>query len=314
MKKVFQNIFRFVGIQQIIDWSRHHSLPGLNGVPVYDVVKFTVFEMKRDSILIRAKSVAFSFLVSIFPCIIVIFTLIPFIPLPSFQTTLMNIISSIIPLEAYDLVQNTIKDIINHQNGGLLSISLLLAGFYSARGVLGLMNSFDKALPNFRKRTGLNKYGIALKITFMLFILLVASMLLILAGQNSIHYILRKLNYENASSFYLVSVLKWIIIIMLFYSGISTIYYYGPATHKRWKFFNAGSTIAAFLCLIISLLLSSFINHFGNYNRLYGSIGTLIVLMIWIFYNSLILLVGFELNASIDYNKLQRDSANDEIE
>ena len=133
-------------------------------------------------------------------------------------------------------------------------------------------------------------------------------------GQDTIRYLLRLLGEESTYNVVLITIVKWIITVLLFYTGISVIYYYGPATHKRWRFFSAGSTLSAFLCLVISLLLSWFINHFGNYNKIYGSIGTLIVLMIWIFYNSLILLVGFELNASIDYNKLQRESSADEIE
>lgn len=297
-----------------VRWSRTHSLPGLNQVPLFDVLRFTFYEMKRDSILIRAKSASFSFLLSIFPSIIVVFSLIPFIHIRGFQNTLQSNIESLIPKEAYALVQNTINDIVQHQHGGLLSVSLLLACFYSVRGVLGLMNSFDKALPTFRKRTDLNKFVVAFKITLLLFFLLLGSIVLILEGQNLIHFIIRKTSLQNSSANFIFLIIRWLIIILTFYSSISIIYYYGPATHRRWKFFNAGSTVAAFFCIVISLLLSWFINTFGNYNRIYGSIGTLIVLMIWLFYNSLILLIGFELNASIDYNKLQRESIVDEIE
>ena len=169
MANVFKQIGKLFGLHLLVNWSRTHSLPGFSGVPLFDVIRFTVFEMKRDSILIRAKSVAFSFMLSIFPSIIVVFSLIPFLPFRHFKETLLTSISSIIPKEAYGLVQHTVNEIINHQNRSVLSISLLLAAFYSARGVLGLMNSFDKALPTFRKRNGFNKYMVSLKITLMLF-------------------------------------------------------------------------------------------------------------------------------------------------
>ena len=99
---------------------------------------------------------------------------------------------------------------------------------------------------------------------------------------------------------------KWLIIISLFLSAISSIYYFGPARKKRWRFISPGSLLAAFLCILTSVGFGLFVNNFGNYNKVYGSIGTLIVIMLWIYYNSLILIIGFELNASIDNARSSR--------
>lgn len=279
------------------------SLPGFEGQTVYDVFTFLVKEIQRDAVTTRAAAVTFSFLLSLFPAIIVLFTLIPYLPIDGLQEILMSYINELMPHNAYLVIDSTIRDIISHQRGGLLSLGIFLALYYSTRGVFDLMNSFDKAYPNFRKRKFITKIGVSIKITFLLFLLLLLSVVFIIAGEYVINWLMNYLDIKDSFTYFILSSVKWLTIIFLFYASVSLIYYYGPAVQKRWRFFSAGSTLAAFLSMLTSLLFSFFINNFGQYNKIYGSIGTLIVIMLWLYYNSLILLMGFELNASIDVNR-----------
>ena len=137
----------------------------------------------------------------------------------------------------------------------------------------------------------------------LLILLLILSIVFIVAGGSIIQYIMNWLGVTGNSTYFILASIKWGIIILLFYISISLIYFYGPAMHTRLRFFSVGSTVATFLSIITSLLFSYFINNFSTYNKLYGSIGTLIVIMLWLYYNSLVLLIGFELNASIEINK-----------
>lgn len=262
--------------------------------------------MGRDSILIRASSISFNFFVSIFPAILVMFTIIPYIPVPNFQVVLLSTLSDVLPDNVYVLLSGTIEDIVTREHSALLSVSIILSIYYASRGVLSLMNSFDKALPTFRKRNFLNNQLVAFKILLLLFLLLVVSITLFIGGEGLIQWVMRVIQAESTTTYIWFAIIRWVAVLVIIYFSIALIYYFGPATHNRWQFFSAGATLACGLSIISSILFSWLIDQFGQYNKLYGSIGTLLVMMIWLNYNSLSLLIGFELNASIEMNTSMR--------
>ena len=292
--------------------TKKYSLPGFDGQSMYDVFSFLFKEFQRDAINVRAGSVAFSFLLALFPATIVVFSLIPYIPIENYRDTLLNSLHQFMPDNVYHMVFNTINDIINHQHSGVLSIGIILSVYYSSRGVIGLINSFDKSYPSFRRRNFWRKTLVSFKITFLLFILFILSIGLIVAGNWAIESLMKLMGIEGTTAYYILASVKWLIIILLFYFSISLIYFYAPAMHTRLRFFSAGSTVAAFLSILTSVLFSAYINNFGNFNKLYGSIGTLIVIMLWLYYNSLVLIIGFELNASIEINKQRNNDLQNE--
>lgn len=209
----------------------------------------------------------------------------------------------VMPGNVYELLQSTIEDIVLRHRGDLLSISVILAIYYSTRGVLGMMNSFDKALPTFRKRTFWQKQGVAFKVTGLLTLLLLFSVGLIMGGEFFVRWVMKVFIAERDEVYIWLTIFRWIIIVFIYYFSISLIYFYGPARHTRWQFFSSGSTLATILLIVVSVLYSWLINQFGNSNKLYGSIGTLLVTQLYIYYNALGLLIGFELNASIEVNE-----------
>jgi membrane protein len=302
VKSLGDNIRKYSGWNALVEISKIKGFPGRREISVYEVLSFLFVEIQRDSILTRASSISFNFFVSLFPTILVLFTIIPYIPVPTFQNSLLGTLNDVLPENVYLLLNETISDIVTRQQGGLLSVSLILAIYYSSRGVISMMNSFDKALPTFRKRNFINRQLVALKITGLLFLLLVISVSMFIGGEVIIKWILRLLDAQNSNAYFWFTFIRWISIVLIFYFSISLIYYFGPAMHNRWQFFTAGSTLAAALSILSSILFSWLIDQFGQYNKLYGSIGTLIVMMLWIYYNSLSLLLGFELNASIEMN------------
>ncbi len=289
--------------EKILERTKQWSLPGFDGQSIYDVFSFLFKEFQRDAINVRAGSVAYSFMLSLFPAMMIIFSIIPYIPIQAYRDTLMNSLQQFMPHNAYQAIFTTIYDIINNQRTGVLSIGIILALYYSSTGVIGLINSFDKVYPSFRQRNFWMKTLVSFKITIFLFLLLILSVVMIVAGEYVIQYVMNLIGVKGGSAYFILASVKWLIIILLFYFSISMIYFYAPAMHRRFRFFSAGSTVATFLSILTSLGFSFFINNFSNYNKLYGSIGTLIVIMLWLYYNSLVLLIGFELNASIEINK-----------
>lgn len=303
MESLLDTIRKYSGWNALIALSKIKGFPGHRDISVYEVLSFLFLEMQRDSILLRASAISFNFFVSLFPAILVVFTIIPYIPIPTFQSVLLSTLNDMLPQNVFVLLNETIEDIITRQQGGLLSISIILSIYFASRAVISLMDSFDKALPTFRKRNFINNQLVAFKLMGLLFLLLIASVALFIGGETVIWWAMNLLGADSSPTFSLFVIIRWISIVALIYFAIALIYYFGPATHNRWRFFSAGCSLATILSILSSLFFSWIIDQFGQYNKLYGSIGTFVVLMLWLNYNSLSLLIGFELNASIEMNK-----------
>ncbi len=270
------------------------------------MVKFTLEELKRDALLTRAAAISFRILLSLFPAMLVLFAIIPLIPIHGFGNTLLDQLQGIMPEEAFHLISSSMHEIATRIHPGILSIGVLLSINFSVQAVLGLVGSFNKTHFTFRRRSGFQRILVAFKITGLLFLLFLVSVFFVIYGGRLVRTFMHHAGATSAFTFLSLSVLKWLIIIFFYYLGISLIYFYGPAVNTRWRFFSAGSTLATMLSIIVSVLFSFFINNFGRLNQIFGSIGALIMIMLWILYNSLSLLIGFELNTSIDFNKQKR--------
>jgi membrane protein len=286
--------------KKITKWWRTFTLPGFDGLPVYEVINHMVAELKKQPIGMRVGSVSYNFLMATFPGILFLFTLIAFIPIHGFQSALLTEMEKILPKDSYPMVKRTIIDIIRHQRGGLLSFTLLASLWYSMSGVRSLISAFDKKQSTFLKRNALKKLVIAFRITVLLNLNVLVSLGLIVGGKNLAYLVVKAFHWSK----YIVPVfntINWVFMVTFYSVGISVIYYYGPATAKRWKFFNTGSLLATFAVLVTSLGFSAFIQNFGRYNTLYGSIGALIIVIGWINLTAWVLIICFELNAAIDF-------------
>ncbi len=303
MKWLHRFLLRFGLYRKFITWSRSYILPGFHPLPLYDVIAFFANEIQERTLLNRASSLAFNFMLAFFPATIFLFTLIPFIPIKNFQGQLLNLLSTILPYNAYMAFQSTIEYIVKIHNGQLLSIGFLAALYFATNGVTNLMQAFNRSSLIVEKRTWLKRRVIALWLTLIISISLLAAITILIAGETFIGLLKSHIYSKGHFWIYLISFSRWVIVIALFFVSISVLYRYGPANKQKWKFFSTGSIMATILAVITSLGFTYYIDHFASYNKVYGSIGTLIILMLWLYLNSLILLIGFELNASIEYSK-----------
>ncbi|SMO84048.1 YihY/virulence factor BrkB family protein [Solitalea koreensis] len=284
-------------------WTKKTALPGFDGLPVYTVGIFFFNELKKEALVTRSSSVAYSFLLAIFPAIIFLFTLIPYIPINGFQDQLLSLLQQILPSNAYKATESTLFDIIKIQNSGLLSFGFLAALFFSTNGVNSLMRAFNKASLVAERRTFLRKRFIALVLTLIISLTLVVGITCLIAGEFTISFLKENRLIVGWFSFLMLQLLRWIIITFVFLFATSLLYYYGPSKTRIKRFISPGSVLATLLAIIVSIGFAFYINNFAAYNKLYGSIGTLIVIMIWLYLNSMIILIGYELNASIELSK-----------
>ncbi len=308
---LWERILALPVITHVVDLSKTYALPGMGKVPIYNVVMFIYGELQRETITTRANAVAFSFFLSLFPSLIFLFTLIPLLPVSANYLELIDVyLKDFLPVHAHLYLMEIITDIASIKREGLLSLGFFLAVFFASSGMLTLMSGFDKShTAAFKKRSWVRERVIAVLLTGLLAFLLISSFVMVVLGSQLFQVLLGYLEMSEHSVF-LVKVLRWVILLLLFYTVFTTIYTYGPSMHKRLHFFNPGATLATILSLLSSGAFAYFVNNFGQYNELYGSIGALIVLLIWIQINAFILIAGFELNASIAVNRFWRVISN----
>ena len=274
------------------------------GVSLYDIVEVFLEKLRNDEIITRANGVAFNFTLAIFPAIIFVFTLIPYIQiseLPDLNLEIMKFLREVMPASMYDTAASTIEDIISKRRGGLLSFGFIFSLFLATQGMMALMKAFNKCYRTVESRSFIKARLIATSLTFMLALVLFSAIILLIVGQQVIDFVV-ELEWLLIDDyvFYLVLGLRFIVLFLIFLIAISSIYYLAPAVHDRWEFFSAGSLTATLLSLAVTFGFSFYINNFGAYNKFYGSIGVLIALMVWLSFLSIIILIGFEINASID--------------
>lgn len=298
---------------RLVDWSKTHSLPGLKRIPLYNLISFIDRELKEDALITRANSMSFSFFLALFPATIVMFTLLAYTPLyDQFGTELEQAIHEIMPNQAGNTLFKIITDIATIQRGGLLSAGFLLALWFASNGMLSMMRGLEKDYNvTFKRRKPLEKRLIALQLTFLVGLVLVASVVFVIMGRIILEFVFRFIHADFVTKTLLFA-FRWVVVLLLFYSTFSTIYRFGSSTRRPISFFNPGALLATVLSIVTSWGFSFYVDNFGNYNQLYGSIGTLIVLMLWLQLNCMILLIGFELNAGIAVLRDMRKKKDDE--
>lgn len=290
-----------------------HLLTGIRlrkgQVSLFRILAIFRQKIQNDDIFERAYGVAFNLTLSVFPAIIFFFTLLPYLPFIE-EMQIMDFLREVLPPSVYTTANSTIRDILSRPRSGLLSFGVVFAFYLATNGMRSLMTAFNRIFKTRESRTFLKTRVMATLLTLIMTLMLLASVALLVFGQFTIKWLYHQAAILEAYEFYLILILRFLIMLLGFLLSISAIYYLAPSIQDRWKFISPGSTLAAILCLAASFLFSTYITDFGTYNKLYGSIGALIALMIWLYMLSVIILLGFTLNASIDTALLGRRSEN----
>jgi len=291
-------LLRLPVISQIVAFCKRKSLPGFSGVSIYNVISFVYNEaMKEDNdIVTRANSIAFNFFLSLFPLLIFLFTLLPILPFTAdYITILRDSTQDFFPKQAHEYLFGVIDGVASIRRKGLLSLGFIFAVIFSSSGMLTLMYGFHKSYDKvFKKRNYFKNRMVAIFLTMLVAGLFIVSLFLEL--------FIGKLEVGSYSAL-IINFFSWLFVVLVIYLGITLIYRFGPSMKRRIAWINTGAILATMLSILSSLAFSFFINSFGRYNEIYGSIGALIVLLLWIQINVFIVLVGFEFNASIAINK-----------
>ena len=280
---------------------------GFAGLSLYDVAIFFWKGLMEGAITTRASSLAFNFFLAFFPSIIVFFTLIPYIPIEGLQETLMELLAVVLPPSTNEITFTTLDDIINNPRGGLLSLGFILALYFSTNGINSLIEAFNSSYHIREIRPLIQQRILSLGLTLLLSVMLIIAIGLIIFGTVVVNYLVEN-SIITSSAADLIIYGKWIVMLSMLFFGISILFHLGPALKSKWKLFTPGSIFATIFIIITSIGFNYYINNFSQYNKIYGSIGTLMIILLWMYFNSIILLTGFELNASISNAKQRSEN------
>jgi membrane protein len=281
-------------------WLKNIHPKGFQGISLYDSLNFFRKEIFSAKFNDRASSVSFKFIMAIPPSLLLFFTLIPYLPIDNIDKTITDIIALITPSPSTQkAINKIITDFYKHKKNTLLSFSLILTLYYSSNGMLGLMRQFNRALPGFKKRNMVKRRSMAIALTglLMLSVIITAAFFIFQA------WVFKNIGAKAIQKNWIIQSVSYLIIAGMIFLTVCAVYRFGPAVKRRWKWVTPGSIVATTLIIITTLLLNWVVNNLVNYDKIYGSISTLIVFILWIFYNAQILLIGFELNVSIMVNR-----------
>ncbi len=310
LKKVKANLLKNKVLKQLIEWGKALQLPGFESVPLYQVVHFFIQGIRQGSITTRASAISFKFFMALFPSLLFFFTIIPYIPVEGIHDTLLELIRDFMPPNAYQATEHTIKDIIGHKRGGLLSVGAFLTLYFASNGVKSIIDAFNKTIHMDEQQRSWYRQLTGLWMIFIVILIITLAVALLTFGTDLLNLLAKKEIIRSASVITAIQIGKYIVSAAIIFFCISFIYYIAPVKKYKFRLISAGSTMATLLSLITTMGFNYFVSNFASYNALYGSIGTLIVVMLFIYFNSIILLIGFELNASIRSASMQKKGLN----
>ncbi|MBV2246899.1 MAG: YihY/virulence factor BrkB family protein [Lentimicrobium sp.] len=310
MKKLFGRIKDFYqslddrfmalrSIRKFIIFSKRLTLPGFDGIPIFDVAVFFVKGIQKGSITNRAAAFSFNLFLAIFPAILFFFSLIPYIPVHNFQDSLLDLLQEFIPQQAYDAVEGTLFDIVKRPRGSLLSFGFIFAMYFATNSINSLIEAFNKSFHTVETRSAFKQRLISIGLVFLLSLLVIVAIILITIGPFILRWLEEHRFINDTFLIITINASKWVITIALLFFAFSFLFYLAPVRKQRFQFISAGSTVTTILFILTSVGFNFYVNNFSRYNSLYGSIGALIIFMLWIYINAIVILLGFELNVSI---------------
>ena len=295
-------------IKPLITFTKKVHPPGFDGLSLFYVLQFFVQGLQKGSINTRASAVAFKLLLAFMPFAIMLFTLIPYLPIDNLEQRVIAIAEQGMPGAVFDLFENTITQLISRKYSPFLSVSFILGIYYASNTLTALFDGFNASFHINRKPNIWKQRGWSVLLLFILPIFLAIPFTIMAFSGLILDWFIEQNWLSSDLSFALAFIAKWVVVILSLTIAISTLYNIGNTRRNKWRLITPGGSFATVLLILVSQGFAFYVNHFGQFNKLYGSLGAILVLLIWVQLISLIILLGFELNAGISS---ARQSLND---
>ncbi len=293
-------------VKQVVYLLRKIKLPWLHGMSLYELLDLYFYGIIEGDISYRATAIAFSFFMALFPFALFILNLIPYIPIQGFQEDFLDFVKESVPPTTYDAIYKIINDILHNSHSGLLSTGFVMAIFLMTNGVNAILGGFESAhhIHVSLKRRFFRQYVVALGLSILLSILLLITVAAIVIFEVFIQK--TKIQDVLSDKIHLIEMGRYGFVILMILIATSILFKYGIKHDKKRALISIGSVVTTILIIISSYFFGIWVIKFSKYNELYGSIGTLLVVMFYIWINSIVLLLGFDLNASIHHIRSEK--------
>jgi membrane protein len=309
-KKIEENLLKVPVVKWLVKLGKKIKIPGLQGMSLYDLLEMYIIGIVKGALTARAGAIAFSFFMALFPFLLFVLTLIPIFAeqIDGFEAGFMLVIDEILPpqtSESVDLVITDIaRDITNNQYSGLLSFGFLTSIFLMTNGVNAIFGGFEYSYHVKISRNIIKQYFIALGVSIILSLLFLFTVAIMIYFEIGIQDLKSKGLVDD--TVFWIQIGRGLFFTVMIYMGVSILYNYGIKNIQNKPIFSAGAILTTLLTLLLFYLFAIYVEQFAQYNKLYGSIGTLLILMLFVWLNSVVLLLGFELNASINRLKMKQ--------
>ena len=293
-KVLFSHWFR-----RLIGWSKRIVLPGFEGFDLFQISRFFINALANGNLETRASAIAFKVFLAFFPAVIVLLTLIPFVPIDDFQIRLLLTFKEMLPIEVYDFIESTLNDLLVRKHGALLSVSFLVGIYLASNSINAILMGFSGSANHTIWHSALKQRLLSLGLMLALTILLIIAIPLLTVSGTVIYKVNSLGFFTSELQMWALFGVKWLISILVVVMFVSLLYNAGDPTARRFKLVSPGVLLAVFLILVVSQALAYMFGHITDYNALYGSIGAILAVQFWIYLNMVAVLVGYELNTSI---------------
>jgi len=283
-------------LHHVIQICKKLKIPGLHGFSIYDLLEMYIIGIVKGAVTARAGGVAFSFFMALFPFLLFILTLIPYVPMDGFQTDFLNAIEGLMPPNTWSVVNTVIEDIAINRYGGLLSFGFVASIFLMTNGVNSILSAFEYSYHIKEVRNVVRQYIVAMAMAIILSAILLINIAINVYFALGIHDLIEK-GWVSNEGFWL-KIGGGVFFLVLVFVSVSFLYKYGTKKTINSTYLP-GALLTTLLTVVMFRMFAIYVVKFSTYNELYGSIGTLLILMLFVWLNSIILLLGFELNASI---------------
>ena len=298
-------------IKKIYKFFNKLVLPGFQGVPFLKVMRFFIESLFKGILFQRAAAMTYRLFISIIPLLMALFAAISFLD-ESLKIQLLDLIHSMVPDYTWPAISGIISGVIMKQNGALLYSSFGVGIYLTLLSLNSIVTTLNITYFKIQTRNLFQQLLVSLILLLVMGVILILGIGIFIGTSYALNYINNNMEVPPAIYSFSIAFLKWILLAILSYILISSLFYVAPVNKKNFKFFSAGSTFSTVMLIILLYALNFYFYYFPTYNLIYGSIGALFAILLWMYWSSTIILIGFDLNVSI-YIAKQKMKDNENI-
>jgi len=298
-------------IHKAIVFMKRLVLPGFQKIPFWDVMKFFVESLVQGIFFQRAAAMTYYIFTALIPLFMALVALLSFLG-PQLQTHLLEFIQAGVPEYLWPAVSKIVTGLINRQSGTILYLSLTLGIYLTFLSVNAIVTTLNISYFDIEQRKAIKQLPISFTMVVVFLAVIIVACCIFIGTSLLVNYLT---NFFDSTVFYqyAIAFTKWFMLFILLYMFLAALFYFAPYNKRYFKFFSTGAMFSTILLIILLYVLNFYFSNFSSYNLVYGSIGALLLIMLWLYWSCMAILIGFDLNVSISIAQAKQKSKHDKL-